>query len=899
MKNKIIVYILLFATLLIPVAPALAAIKDWNEKQSAVTQATGSGPSTLTICEQLFQGDPNNIFREIFCSLINIIALSIADFSTDLTCKIQETGYSTNYVTGVSFNLEESTGKCITDLNTIPRRTQLTSDIISGPILEGFKIARGIMTILAVSFLFFLAFANILHIDINTYSVKRTLPILVVAVIGGYLSIYIVFLLSVIADLLFQLEMFSPKQALHPMFNIFGGYLGKQFIQDVIASATTGPQNSVNLVFETGKVFTSGTKATFISGFVGSFLLLIPAIATFVFEYVLALRPFIIRILAIASPFAFAALILPQTQFIFRKWWSYLLIAIFYAPIVNFIFYVLNGIPTSNNSIVILTLWGIKIVAIAFLVRLPFTIESDLKKIAVRLAKTGFGSSVGLNKIIKSQPKQLKTEFDIKPDQKLSAAETQGLIAPTKIPFPASAIKKERTTRLAMAEPLITNIKDILREAHQANLKRSADLLIKSASDIPDTTIREIMQNSDLKVWRDKQTLDQLKNKNGQILNETGAALRADSVRKLVRLSEVVDNNRLTNPQAIRFLSQKRVLDQLPLYILKKAFDDKIIDATDIEQTFGPNSSNVISRLNQMSSATSFPINSKNVAKIIDTDQKDFSSGFKDIQTAIRTVLDNPDTIQSNSGKNILNAIKGIDKNAIDQNGLYYLERLGQQSRAFQQQISKILQTEGIPPQTANAISQNTNVVSSNIDQYLNGKNLSDNTKKQLEQNFIARNLTGSIASEIASSVSAEKSLIHKAITAKISDSLKQGQNLENIKTEVRQAVERISKPISPDEAQKNIEKINQYYPGAQIRVGQEPSSQDIEKTAQRGKSILETIANIEESGINEEEIKTDLPTVGKKIEGQVNSTIRKVASGAIASDSAFDAKLKNISTKQ
>lgn len=884
---------IVFAT----IAPASVAnaAKNWNANPSVVTAGTAGGLSPEKICEQLFRGDPNNIFREVLCSLVNIVALSIADFSTELTCEIQKTGYSSNYQEGASFTFNEGSGQCNTDFVMPPDKSQLTSSILSGEILRGFKIARGIMTVISVAFLFFLAFANILHININTYSVKRALPMLVVAVIGGYLAIYIVFLLSFLADSLLKLQIFSPEQALHPISNVFGGYLGKQFIEDITSGTA---KNSVNLVFDVGKVLTSSTQATFITGTVGSILLLIPAIVVFVFEYVLALRPFVIQILTIASPIVFASLILPQTQFIFRKWWSFLLIAIFYAPLTNFIFYGLNSIPFSGENIAILTLWAVKIVAIFFLVRFPFTIESDLKKIGIALSKTDFGASIGLNKIIKAPPQQLKTDISgLAPNQKLSGAESQGLIVPVKMPLPDKGSGDRIPTRARIVKPLITNIKDIVNEAHQANLKRTPDLMIRSATDIPTDTIREIMQNSDIKIWKDEQTLNQLKNQKGQVLNEAGAALRADSVRKLVRLSEVVDNNSLTNPQAIKFLSQKGALDQLPLYILKKAFDDKIISAPDIQKTFGANTPGVISRLNQMSAATTFAVNSKNIAKVEDTDQKDFATGFKDIRSAMNSIILDPVKISSTSGKNILESMKKVDKNAVNQNGLYYLERLGQQSRASQQEISKTLQREGVPAQTAGAIAQNTNVNSSNIGQYLTGKTLSDDAKRRLTQNFASRDLTNSIAGEIASSVSQEKTLVGKTIAGKISESLNQGKDLGSIKTEVSEAVGKIARPTSPEDTQKSIEGINKYYPGTQVAIGREASSQDIEKTIQHGKNILETIDTIEKGGVSEDEAKTNLPAVEKKIEGQVNSTIRKVASGAIASDSAFDSKISNIIT--
>ena len=896
MRNKIFTLLTVFLIAISIASPALAEIKNWNNNQSNATTATGF--SGGDICTQLFKGDPNNIFKEVFRSLINIVSLSIADFSTDLTCKIQETSFKSNYNEGAIFNLEDN-GQCDSTSSTLSLPSSLTSSILTDPILSEFKIVRGIMTALAIAFFIFLAFANILHININTYSIKRALPMLFIALAGGFVSLYIVFVLSSVADFLLRLEMLSPQQTLHPMFNIFGGYLGNPFGSDIISSSTIGPANSVNLVFQVGNILTSGTNPTFISGLIGSILLVIPAVVVFVFEYILALRPFVVQILTVISPIAFVTLILPQTQFIFKKWWSIILIAIFYAPIVNLFFYLINLFPVDNtiSPIAVMTLWAVKIVVIIFLIRLPFTFGSDLKKIGVRLAQTGLGNSIGLNRIIKSRPQDIRVGLGgFESDKKLKSAEAQRVIISSKAP--TGPVQTGRITRPSLITPLITNIKDILREAHNANLKRTPDLLVRSASDIPTDTFKTITQNSDLKVFKDRVILDQLKNQNGQVLNEAGAALRADSSRKLVRLAEVIDNGRLTNPQTIKFLSQKRVLDQLPLYILKKALDEGVINTNDIQNTFGDNSRAVINRLSQMPPVSESAVNGKNISKIIDYDQKDFASGYKDLSLIMKEVLTNPDIRSASAGltKNIIGKMKNLDKNAIDQNGLYYLERLGQIIRQSQQEISQLLQREGITNQTASAIALNPSANLANLNQFLNGKQVSDNTKQTLERNFLSRDLSTSLSSQIASSLSEEKTLIQKSIAGKISENVGRGKDLKTIKGDVATAMGKIASPTSPEQAQENIDKVNQYYPGAQIKTGQELTGSDLDKTKGRGMNILETIESMEKSGIDENTIKNNLPAVEKKVEGQVKDTIKKVASGAIASDSAFSTGLSNIS---
>jgi len=902
MKNKILPIIAVLLVTFATAAPALAEQK-WNDKESKFTKPLSSSSSSSNdICTQLFKGDPLNIFREVFCSLINVVALSIADFATDLTCTIQGSGYSANYKIN-TFTYQTTDGECTPKEIPFTPRSTLTENIITrGPnsTFDNFLIARSIMLAIAVAFLFFLAFASILHINVNTYSVKRALPLLAIAIIGGYLAIYIVFIFSYFADFLLSLNFFSPNEALHPMMNIFGGRFEPAFHKDIIASgaADTGPENSVRLVFEVGQAIISGQNPTFISGLLGSIILVIPAVVVFVFEYVLSLRPFVVQILAVASPFAFACLILPQTQFIFRKWWTILIIAIFYAPLVNFIFLILNSFPIASG-VGALALWAVKTAVIVILIRLPFTIESDIRKISVSLARTGFGASLGLSKYAGGKPQTVKTEVEgFQSDKKLESAKAQRVIisgkAPRALEAPAQAV------RPTLATPPSNDMRDILREAHRANLKRTPDLLIRSATDIPENTVKAVINNSDLKIWRDRHITDQLKNQNGQILNEAGAAVRADSVRKLVRHAEVMAGGKLQNPEAIKFLGQKKALNELPLYILKKAYDDGVINTQDLQNTFGNNSNLVLERFKKMSATTSSAVNDKNISTIFDTDQKDFSSGFTDLRAAMSTALSNPKTATAVpvASASIMDSMKKFGKDAVDQNGLYYLERLGQTIRSSQQTIAKSLQSEGVPVQTANAIATNTNANLSNLSQYLGGKQVKDTTAATLQQSFAERDLSGSIAKQIGSSIAAEKTLIQKGIATKIAETSTDKTDLKSIQTDVRSAIKAIANPTSPGEIEKNVDKINQFYPGAQLRVTDEITSSDVAKTVERGQSVLETIDTMIKGGIDKNEAKNNPTGAQRKIEFQVNDAIIKVASGAVTSDNAFNTQLKGVAAK-
>jgi uncharacterized integral membrane protein len=200
----------------------------WDNNKSPLTTSAISDTSEQ-ICQELFAADSTNIFKEVVCSFTRLAALSIANLATEITCSIQQVGNNTNYQSGVTFSgisgqCEESPNN---PLGSKSENTGLYSDELSQSTSEltnslspsqpsdpsatyrGFAITRNIMGLMAVVALFVFAFANILHIEVNTYAIKKAIPSIIIAVIGGALSIYIVFLLSRFVDF-FSLSGLSP-----------------------------------------------------------------------------------------------------------------------------------------------------------------------------------------------------------------------------------------------------------------------------------------------------------------------------------------------------------------------------------------------------------------------------------------------------------------------------------------------------------------------------------------------------------------------------------------------------------------------------------------------------------------------------------------------------------------
>lgn len=623
-----------------PSSPNAVGIQDWSvppagSSSQNTNNQTPSADTSATICEKIFTGNSQNLFKDVICNLIQVIAVSTSQFSTEMTCTIQKVGNASNYFHDINFTYGDvgnqmhclgSGGASGESQSAIPgtpgtatantglifgikpdsatggnsrgtgfyanERSNLTEQLDpagSSAAQTAFTITKWLVALAGIIGLIIFAFANILHLELNTYAFKKALPAIIIAIIGGWVSITIIILLVRFVDFTYRLDIFSPYQTLYPMNNIFGGPFTQNFT-DTIDTATglattTGMNNSVSLIYDVGgKILGLGTDSvSFFSGLLGAIFLLIPALEVFIFEYVLALRPFVVGILAAVGPLAFACLILPQTQIIFRKWWTYLLLAIFYAPLVNFVFYFLNLFTenaNTDNNVAFMSLWFIKIVVIGLLIRFPFAFESDLKKITAKLADTKFGAALGLKKFgagasgegSASAPtaKSNSAKSDLAPDK---SKQIQNL-ARTKT-YPPNATpgvtSGGRGAKMALPEVKITNLSKILKEASQTNLNRPPELLLRSINDLAPKTMKAVVDKSDLALWRDTRLIEQLKNQNGQVLDEQGAAIRSDAVRKVLRVAQEFTGGKLSNPEAIRALAQKGLLSSLPEPVISQS----------------------------------------------------------------------------------------------------------------------------------------------------------------------------------------------------------------------------------------------------------------------------------------------------------------------------------------
>lgn len=202
--------------------------------------------------------------------------------------------------------------------------------------LNAWVAVRGLLNIVVVIALLAIAFANILHLNINTYAAKKALPGLVIGVIGANASLLVVRFLIDVGKALSQwaVELSGvPTEA---------GLLGR--LSDQLAQPVLGILGSTDAV--------GFAVLPFLVVFIIVFGIFTVILLVTIFFFLIK-RLVIIYGLAIISPVAFIAYGLPPLQKYFFTWWNMILGQIFFWPalLFGFALIIIVGAPLTAGSI--------------------------------------------------------------------------------------------------------------------------------------------------------------------------------------------------------------------------------------------------------------------------------------------------------------------------------------------------------------------------------------------------------------------------------------------------------------------------------------------------------------------------------------------------------------------
>lgn len=251
-----------------------------------------------------------------------------------------------------------------------PHAMDLHADLVQSTTTQGWmfdvwKVTLGLADIFVVLVLLFLAIVNILHIQYDTYAIKKTLPKLIIGVVMANFSVLICRMIVDVAQVL---------------SNTFIGQDPHEFVSKLICS--------VALKAEANGFYTFALSgASLILNILFFFLILIGIVIA---AFLLYIRFVVIYALVAAAPLAFIMLAFPPTESIFKKWWGWFSQWVFLAPVMMFVFWMASLVGQTNCHGFSLTAMILAIALIYIGCLVPFKMGG-----AVMSAWSGFGKKAG------------------------------------------------------------------------------------------------------------------------------------------------------------------------------------------------------------------------------------------------------------------------------------------------------------------------------------------------------------------------------------------------------------------------------------------------------------------------------------------------------------------------
>ena len=189
------------------------------------------------------------------------------------------------------------------------------------------KTCLGIANAFVVIVLIFLAVVNILHIQYDTYAIKKSLPFLIIGVLMANFSMFIVRMFVDVAQVLTNT------------------FIGQNM--DQTQGFVNGLLCSVALDAEGGFAGSMLETLSLILIIVFGLLILIGVVVA---AFLLWIRFVVIYALAACAPLAFMMLAFPPTQSIFKKWWGWFSQWVFLGPVMMFVFWMASHVGRENCS---------------------------------------------------------------------------------------------------------------------------------------------------------------------------------------------------------------------------------------------------------------------------------------------------------------------------------------------------------------------------------------------------------------------------------------------------------------------------------------------------------------------------------------------------------------------
>lgn len=215
-------------------------------------------------------------------------------------------------------------------------KVNLSESLKHGNVANAWGYVLDFVNIAAIFLLLAIAFANILHINIEEFHIKRMLPALIIGLILANLS-------HLICRAIIDFAVLVQAYFLAPAY-IEGKGIGMQLWEGAfggwgyfVGAGGVGISLLAFFVPVVGPALGCGLLALTL------ILVFFPALAMLALAFLLYIRVFILWFLVIASPLAFFGSFLPPAKGLVSAWWKNFLMWTFMGPIAYFIIWVALG----------------------------------------------------------------------------------------------------------------------------------------------------------------------------------------------------------------------------------------------------------------------------------------------------------------------------------------------------------------------------------------------------------------------------------------------------------------------------------------------------------------------------------------------------------------------------
>ena len=323
---------------------------------SSSSSGGGSGSGTVTLPDgSTIEADPE--------------AESTESEEDQENCKIDYIGWIVCPIVNTLASMSEGARAQLINMLTVDAKSIL-GDTSEGSVYSYWSKIRDYANILFVVFFLFVIYSQMTGYGLDNYGIKRMLPKLIVGVIVVNASFYI-------CGLLVDLSNVVGSSA----FN----FVSTAAVGDIPAGEWSNSDSGwINKIAGLALVLTVGyfALATVIS------MLLFVVITAVTTIFLLGVREAIIILCIVLSPLAFVAMIMPNTEGLYKKWWSAFKASLMVYPMVGLVFGASNlaarilGSGLKESDIIMQSI-------VALLVFAPLLIVPKLVRSAVEIIGIG------------------------------------------------------------------------------------------------------------------------------------------------------------------------------------------------------------------------------------------------------------------------------------------------------------------------------------------------------------------------------------------------------------------------------------------------------------------------------------------------------------------------------